>query len=66
MVHPQKTASETTPRDVDITHSDDLPRRGDHYRCQSCGMEFEVTVDCGCANPEHVHFECCDRDMARV
>jgi len=49
-----------------VSTTEDMPKQGDHYRCQRCGMEFEVVVSCGCDDPQHVRFECCDRPMARV
>src|SRR6476620_652604 len=49
-----------------VSPAEDMPKQGDHYRCQSCGMEFEVVVSCGCDDPQQVRLECCDRPMARV
>ncbi|HEY2892666.1 MAG TPA: hypothetical protein VGJ16_00585 [Pirellulales bacterium] len=49
-----------------ITPAEDMPKQGDHYRCQSCGMEFEVVVACGCDDPQQIRFECCGRPMARI
>ena len=42
------------------------PKKGDHFRCQECGMELEITTACKCNDPEHVHFQCCGQDMAKV
>ena len=32
------------------------PKQGDKFRCESCGMELEITTDCRCKEGEHVHF----------
>lgn len=42
------------------------PRKGERYRCARCGMELQVTADCGCPDSEHVQFRCCGQDLARV
>ncbi len=58
----------TTPRDTD--RADDVglppPKKGDRFRCESCGMEIQVTVQCECKEDEHVHFHCCDCEMSKV
>ncbi len=43
-----------------------MPTEGDHFRCQKCGMEMEITAACNCKDPDHVHFQCCGRDMEKV
>ncbi len=42
------------------------PKQGDKFRCEACGMEIEVTQECGCDEQEHVHFHCCGREMVKV
>jgi len=42
------------------------PKKGEHFRCQSCGMEIKVTADCHCPDGEHVQFRCCDQEMTKV
>jgi hypothetical protein len=42
------------------------PKQGDQYRCQACGMELEITADCKCKDSEHVHFQCCGQEMAKI
>lgn len=42
------------------------PIKGERCQCKQCGMEIEVTTVCPCPNAEHVHFQCCDQEMARV
>ena len=42
-----------------------VPRKGDHFRCQKCGMALEITTECKCDDPDHVRFECCGQDMAQ-
>lgn len=48
------------------THVEGTPMSGETYRCGGCGMELEITADCGCENPEHVMLECCGAAMTRV
>ena len=42
------------------------PKKGERYKCSQCGMEIEVTTDCGCQEPDHVHLECCGRELEKV
>ncbi len=42
------------------------PKVGEHFRCQQCGMEVEVTTGCKCSDPDHVSFECCGKKMQRA
>jgi hypothetical protein len=42
------------------------PRQGERFRCSRCGMELEVTKDCGCSDPNGVHFHCCNQEMDRA
>jgi len=42
------------------------PKKGERFRCDSCGMEIEVTKDCGCDKPGSVHFHCCNAEMQRA
>ena len=44
----------------------DGPKKGDRYRCQKCGMEVQVTADCNCKDPSHVHFHCCGQELRKV
>ena len=44
----------------------ELPMKGETYRCAGCGMELEITEDCGCEDPEHVRLECCGAPMSLV
>lgn len=41
------------------------PKRGDRFRCDSCGMELQVTADCKCQNDDHMHFQCCGQEMRK-
>ena len=55
------------PRNPGMTHA--RGRHADERRNLSlggCGMELEITADCGCENPEHVMLECCGAAMTRV
>ena len=58
-----KQETEITRRATDETVG--VPKKGDVYRCEQCGMEFEVTADCGCDDPTMVSFQCCGREMSR-
>ena len=42
------------------------PKKGEKFRCSECGMEIQVTGECGCNDPNHVHFQCCNQEMARA
>lgn len=42
------------------------PKQGDAYRCSACGMELQITRECGCKDPDHVHFQCCGKQMTKV
>jgi hypothetical protein len=55
---------------ADVKHQDSdvgfpPPKKGDKFRCAKCGMEIQVTADCKCGPDAHVHFHCCDREMAK-
>jgi hypothetical protein len=40
------------------------PKKGDRFRCMSCGMEIQVTAPCTCKG-EHPHFQCCGQEMQK-
>ena len=42
------------------------PKKGDKFRCESCGMEIQVTKECHCDNPNGVLFECCSQMMSKA
>jgi hypothetical protein len=42
-----------------------IPKRGETYRCSKCGMALQITEDCSCKEPNHVHFHCCGQEMQR-
>jgi len=44
----------------------DPPKKGDKFRCSSCGMELQLTTDCGCKDQAHVHFHCCGKELEKV
>jgi hypothetical protein len=29
-------------------------------------MELQITGECGCKNPDHAHFRCCNQEMAKA
>jgi hypothetical protein len=41
-------------------------KKGDRLRCEKCGMELEVTVDCKCGAGHHARLECCGQPLAQV
>ncbi len=43
-----------------------VPKKGERFHCEQCGMEIQVTKECRCDDPDHIHFECCNQDMQRV
>lgn len=43
-----------------------LPKKGEVYRCEQCGMEIQVIKDCKSDNPNAVLFECCTQMMSKV
>ncbi len=42
------------------------PKKGERFRCQQCGMEVQVTVDCRCDQPNMVHFHCCGQELQKM
>lgn len=42
------------------------PKKGERFRCESCGMQLEITADCHCKEDEHVHFECCGKELVKA
>jgi hypothetical protein len=42
------------------------PKKGERFRCQTCGMEVQVTADCNCKEPGMVHFHCCNQELQKV
>ncbi|HEV3136459.1 MAG TPA: hypothetical protein VGZ26_01120 [Pirellulales bacterium] len=58
--------TERTVRAADETEAVDTPKKGDIFRCEECGMELEITADCGCADADAVHFQCCGQEMMRL
>jgi len=42
------------------------PKKGDRFRCAQCGMEVQVTADCGCSDPALAHFHCCGQELQKA
>ena len=42
-----------------------LPKTGDVYRCDECGMEVKLESDCHC-NEGQPYFECCGQPLAKT
>jgi hypothetical protein len=62
-----RTVAESGAGSENEPHGDatDMPRRGNTYRCEQCGMELQVTTDCACSDPEMVRLECCGQDLTK-
>ena len=43
-----------------------LPKKGDHFRCEMCGMDLEVVVDCNTTANEPVSLQCCGQSLTLV
>ena len=43
-----------------------MPKKGERFRCEKCGMEVKITADCHCEEPDHVHFHCCGQELQKV
>ena len=41
------------------------PKAGEKYRCESCGMEIQVTKDCNCEDCP-ADFRCCGQAMVKA
>jgi hypothetical protein len=41
------------------------PQKGDKFRCESCGMQIQVTASCECAD-DRDHFHCCGQEMQKL
>jgi hypothetical protein len=48
------------------TQGKQVPKKGDRFRCATCGMEMQVTVACSCQDPDHVRLECCGQEMQKT
>jgi hypothetical protein len=48
------------------TQKASMPKRGESYHCNQCGMEIQVTKECGCKSGDHSHFQCCHEEMAKA
>ena len=44
----------------------ELPKKGDVYRCDVCGMEMKVTSDCHCEDEHGPQLDCCHQPLRRV
>lgn len=42
------------------------PKKGERYKCEKCGMELQVTVQCSCKDASHVHLECCGQELTKA
>jgi hypothetical protein len=58
------SSSKTNPTNTGQRNS--VPKKGEKYRCGECGMEIQVTGECGCKSADHVHFQCCNKEMAQA
>ena len=44
----------------------DPPHAGEKFRCETCGMELQVTADCKCQEEGMVHFHCCGHELVHA
>jgi len=58
--------TERTVRATEDVQAIELPKQGEIYRCNECGMELKITSDCHCADPNDVKLECCGKELLRV
>jgi len=42
------------------------PKKGEKFRCVTCGMELQITADCRCKGPESAHFQCCGKQLSKA
>jgi hypothetical protein len=47
-------------------HATGAPKKGDRFRCRTCGMGLEITADCRCQGPAMAHFHCCGAELQKV
>ena len=57
-----KSRQQEMPADAEAVEY--VPKNGDVYRCEWCGMELEIIADCG--SEDMPHLECCGRPMSRA
>ena len=43
-----------------------IPKAGEKFRCDVCGMELKITQDCRCEEDDMVHFHCCGKEMVKA
>ncbi len=43
-----------------------IPKKGERFRCDKCGMELQVTADCRCRDESMVHFHCCGQELRKT
>jgi hypothetical protein len=36
-----------------------IPKSGDTFLREKCGVKIQVAQDCNCNDAEHVHLQCC-------
>jgi hypothetical protein len=56
---------ESHDHDLAAPHAD-RPHKGEHFRCETCGMEIDVTAECQCEGEDGPHFECCGHELKKV
>jgi hypothetical protein len=42
------------------------PKVGEHFRCQKCGLEIEITANCKGTGGHHARFECCGQPLTQM
>lgn len=66
MAQKQSHTSHGNPEQSQAETRGDRPQKGEHYRCETCGMEIDVTAECHCESQDGPHFECCGHELAKV
>jgi len=42
---------------------DQVPKSGESFRCESCGMQIRLEADCHCEGGNAPLFECCGKTL---
>jgi len=43
----------------------DLPKVGDRFKCETCGMCLVCEADCGCTDLTCVSLQCCGKPLVK-
>jgi hypothetical protein len=62
---PRKEKNVMTQQQATQSTAKDLPKTGQTYRCDKCGMEVKVTRDCQCQEGSPL-LACCGEQMTKA